>query len=1131
MDHMKNRALWIFAVCLVFLPSTFVLFVGCGTSSNNQEATQESTSAEPAPTDTTTDAGTEASVEPVVDAGEQTSDGGSTEAEPNTETTNTDGGTTEAPPEEQGCAPGEVYFVDRCMSASEFCPTRYSGSKDALAQPYEVVDGTFFCKTAKGYFYLPGSGYGACDQDKDGWTTIEGYRAMSYSEDSEENNKKIQENARCTILTIDAIVYTRDHYKDKTFVQKLPAPTPLLETSRNDGQGPSNEQPIYTSNQASLPTQSLNGGCDDTKPCSDGKLCYLGHCLEGQAIDPKHRNTLTKACLGGMDLNHNGVTDAKETPSTQVSPTEFNALLPYGYYIELYHGYYMTNYGDEKLKVYAITERPRSLELAQGGLPMYCSKTETTRSNYWTSCQLRDDQKCSTGTGHAAKGLSECWMPNVQRALPSLFKCVVFQDTDTNDYFHTDNYGSAKNNKNYHRPVCSLNGTVPYKINSTMAIQSLQFKCTSDGTYSRKPQGGQVGWACVNTKVYNKPADYQAGCIDECAESLDASGTQPCGNTYSADKCFLKADSYGQADFTCTEKQSSDCTVGRTTCSEGKAGTCKSLTIIKPDQVKDECNGKDDDCDGQTDEDFVTSQCYPTTKISGCVLRSDGKYVCRQPCMMGTTKCTKVGTEYKSQCVGYVLPSTEICDGKDNDCDGRIDNHPTNSSFDVGDSCTAGKGDCKRTGKIVCSSSKGWTCNATAATPPTNPLTQKPYSYEYKCGDLRDSDCNGYIDDYCIQRISGQFGQKGYGDINTNSKHMHPRGVAWAKLTFRIGSGVTYKDQEVLFVADGPNHIIRMLRLGNDGQRVLSRHTIAGQIGKAGSQDGPGLSASFHDPGAIVYSAKHQKLFVAARHKHVIRAIDLKPDSSGKYNFNVTTIAGQYAKLGNTSNTSGTNARFGWIFGMAISDDENSLFVADTSYHNIRKIDLANQSNPYYVTVVAGSTTGQWGNQTGTRGTDARFRNPRALAFHKVGTKRYLFVGQGRYSTIYRIDVDNNYKVDTLVSDSVYKKNCWNSYAEDGIQGFAAHAGMLYVTSYKGHRYCVFNASRTNTYVRGAGQAFKSGTGDMQASHINNPLWGAITFNSPWGITVRTSGSGSRIIYISEYNNHTIRAHIRPSSP
>ena len=387
------------------------------------------------------------------------------------------------------------------MTASQFCPTRYSSEKSHLAQPYKIVDSTSFCETKPGHFYLPGNGYGSCDADGDGWVTLEGYRATNYSADTITINTKVKANARCTIRKITALRYFRDYYKDKEFLQNLPAETPLLETARNDGQGELMLAPVYTTNNAPLPT-TTGISCDSKTACSGGKVCYKGHCVTGKRIPAKLINTLTKACIAGLDLNDNGLLDVLEAPSLNASPKDFQNLLLASYHVELFHGYYekITRSG-KQISVYTLIERPRAKATKDGGVPVSCQNTPTGANSpgYWKWCNLRDDQQCKGGKGHAAKGLTDCWMENVQQALPSLLKCVTFNSIDSKDYFYAGNYGITKK---YTRTLCSLNGSVNFKYSSSSPqTTSMQFTCSADNG-KRTPQGAQVGWACVNHQAY-----------------------------------------------------------------------------------------------------------------------------------------------------------------------------------------------------------------------------------------------------------------------------------------------------------------------------------------------------------------------------------------------------------------------------------------------------------------------------------------------------------------------------------------------------------------------------------------------------------------------------------------------------
>ena len=127
------------------------------------------------------------------------------------------------------------------------------------------------------------------------------------------------------------------------------------------------------------------------------------------------------------------------------------------------------------------------------------------------------------------------------------------------------------------------------------------------------------------------------------------------------------------------------------------------------------CNGKDDDCDGQVDEDFPTlGKACNETSCQGA-----GKLVCNE---QGTdVVCT----------VSSTGPSPEVCDGIDNDCDGKIDN---GAMVGVGVVCGSAVGEC-RTDTSVCANGR-IVCNDVKPTAET-------------CNG-KDDDCNGTVDDNVV---------------------------------------------------------------------------------------------------------------------------------------------------------------------------------------------------------------------------------------------------------------------------------------------------------------------------------------------------------------------------------------------
>ena len=186
---------------------------------------------------------------------------------------------------------------------------------------------------------------------------------------------------------------------------------------------------------------------------------------------------------------------------------------------------------------------------------------------------------------------------------------------------------------------------------------------------------------------------------------------------------------------------------GVSRCSPGVT-VCSAAAISCSDPyegIPETCNGLDDNCNGLIDEGTLANvgdDCFPG--MPGPVPMVFGT------CELGELAC--IGGALV--CTDYVLPSPEICDGRDNDCDNTVDD----TIPGVGVTCGNGTGECEP-GQTVChvvstaggcmvdaSCASGQVCNASVCQT-WDIECNDPSEASSEICDGRDNNCNGATDE------------------------------------------------------------------------------------------------------------------------------------------------------------------------------------------------------------------------------------------------------------------------------------------------------------------------------------------------------------------------------------------------
>jgi DNA-binding beta-propeller fold protein YncE len=281
-----------------------------------------------------------------------------------------------------------------------------------------------------------------------------------------------------------------------------------------------------------------------------------------------------------------------------------------------------------------------------------------------------------------------------------------------------------------------------------------------------------------------------------------------------------------------------------------------------------------------------------------------------------------------------------------------------------------------------------------------------------------------------------------------------------------------------LYVADSANNKIRKIIISTGAVS-----TVAGTT--TGFADGTGLTvAQFNGPTGVTIDSNGLNLYVTDQYNYRIRQVVI---SSGM----VSTVAG----IGTSGNTDGaglTAAQFNFPHDLIIDPANSALYVADSSNHRIRRVDIATRS----VSTLAGSISG---NLDGI-GTSSRFDSPFGIAMDTRNLN--LYVADSNNSKIRKISLQSGEVSTTAGVTSGFANTGGIARFNNpfGIAGDSTNT-TLYITDNTNYliRKVILQTGQVST-LAGSTRGSNDGTGN------------AAQFYNPFGIAIDSTNSNLYLV-------------------